>query len=246
MIYQSRAQLLAKGDLVEPLEYKFCKFATSDISAKGLFTGYASRFGNEDSGGDIVQKGAFKSSLAQKEAKRFKLLYEHDTLAPVGYWTDLQEDEKGLLGTGQLMVDDLAKAREVHALMKAGVLDGLSIGYRVRKSSYADRTNQVRVLEDIDLMEISVVMFPMNSEAVISAVKSDPPIDPADVREFEKWLMQDAGLTRSKARQILGGLKTVLLKTMPDAGGEVASTQPDVAWSAPFEDSLRRLVEAIR
>lgn len=226
------------------LEYKFVKFAPTRLdAATGEFSGYASKFGNEDLGGDIVAKGAFTKSLEASGVRGVKMLYEHDCTCPVGFWTDLAEDGNGLLSAGKLMVEDLAKAREVHALLKHGVLDGLSIGYRVVKSS-PDRARQVRVLEEVELKEISLVLFPMNNEAVISSVKSK--VDLPTEREFQCWLQRDAGFSRSEAEQIIAqGFKS-LLKAKRDAGGDgVASTQPDAGLVA-LADELRRLNEAIR
>jgi len=226
------------------VEYGRAFFDIKSFSDKsGEFTGYASVFGNEDLGGDVVKSGAFKASLSERPAGKVKMLYEHDPLQPIGKWLDLAEDGHGLRATGQLMIEDLQKAREVHALMKAGQIEGLSIGYRVRKAS-PDRSNRVRYLEDVELREISTVMFPMNELCDIEVVKSSTDGLPLDIREFERWLMQDAGLTRSKARQIIGGFKC-LLKAKQDAGDGVASTQPDVDWSF-IEDGLRRSIDAAR
>lgn len=228
-----------KDALRGDLEYKFVKFAPTALDDKtGVFAGYASKFGNEDLGGDIVAKGAFATSLKASGVRGVKMLYEHDCTCPVGYWTDLAEDSNGLLSAGKLMVEDLAKAREVHALLKHGVLDGLSIGYRVVKSS-PDRARQVRVLEEVELKEISLVLFPMNTEAVIETVKSSIEGSPLDIREFERWLQRDAGLTRSKSLQVVSRLKS-LLNGKREAVDEVASTPPDVDWSA-IAAGLRRL-----
>jgi HK97 family phage prohead protease len=242
----SRAELYAKGAFAGDLEYKFTKFlAPPEVDAKtGIFTGYASKFGNEDLGGDIVARGAFTKSLEQKNARKFKLLYEHDCLSPVGFWKELAEDSQGLIATGKLMVEDLTKAREVHALMREGVLDGLSIGYRVDKASNDRGNPHVRVLEQIDLKEISVVMFPMNTEAVISSVKAGD-LPRLTEREFQRLLQRDAQLSRSDAVHVIEhGFKS-LLKSKRDAAGEVASKPPDAQLSA-LADELRRLNEAIR
>jgi len=231
------------------LEYKYARFQATDVDITGTFSGYASVFGNEDLGGDVVRKGAFATSLKSNEPRSFKLLYEHDIQQPIGVWEHLSEDDHGLMAKGRLLIEDVAKAKEVHALMKAGVLDGLSIGYHVREAS-RDRSKNVRVLEDIDLKEISVVLFPMNEEAVIAAVKSSPDDLPTE-REFERLLMQDAEqlglprLTRSEIRQfILPGYKS-LLRTKQDAGREVASKPPAADWSA-LTAGLRQLTAAHR
>jgi hypothetical protein len=225
------------------LEYKFVKFAATEVDAKGIFSGYASKFGNEDLGGDIVAKGAFAGSLANTTTRRFKMLYEHDHTCPIGFWTDLAEDSQGLMAKGTLMMDALPKAREVHALMREGVLDGLSIGYRVKKATTDRARPGIRVLEEVDLKEISVVLFPMNEEAVISSVKArtDLPTE----REFQCWLQRDAGFSRSEAEQIIAqGFKS-LLKSKRDAAGEVASTPPDAGMLA-LADEFRRLTGTVR
>lgn len=141
------------------------------LSDDGVFTGYASTFGNEDLGKDVVMPGAFEKSLQRRPAGRVKMLRGHDQSEPIGIWTDLREDAKGLKATGKLILDTV-KGRETHALMKAGAMDGLSIGFRSLKDSF-DRAKGVRFLKELDLPEISIVTFPMNPRATVSAVKSE-------------------------------------------------------------------------
>jgi HK97 family phage prohead protease len=224
-----------------PLDLK--KFAP----ATGEFEGYASTFGNEDQGQDVVCKGAFIKSLTQRPITRVKMLYEHDTTQPIGKWTEAYEDERGLMVKGKLLVDSIAKAREVHALMSEQILDGLSIGFRVAPGgAETDRGSSVRLLKDLELHEISAVLFPMNVEAGITSVKADLLWTE---REFERLFTQDAEqlglpkLTRSEVRMhLMPGIKS-LIKAKQDAGGEkVASKQPDVDWSA-LADGLRRLTD---
>ncbi|HQS18786.1 HK97 family phage prohead protease [Reyranella sp.] len=140
------------------------------VTAEGEFEGYASIFGNEDYGRDIMVAGAFTKSLARRPAGKVKLLRQHYTDEPIGIWTDLVEDSRGLKGRGKLILDTV-KGRETHALMRAGALDGLSIGFRTLKDRF-DRQKGVRFIEEVDLVEISVVTFPANPKAVVSAVKS--------------------------------------------------------------------------
>jgi len=226
------------------LEYKFTKFAPTDLDEKtGIIKGYASTFGNEDQGGDIVVKGAFAASLSGRDVGQVKMLYEHNCYEPVGVWTDLQEDERGLLATGRLLIDVSEKAREVHGFIKAGVLDSLSIGYRVLQADNDRGNPHIRLLKSVDLKEISVVMFPMNEEAVISSVKANHlPTE----REFQRLLQRDAQLSRSEAAHVIEhGFKS-LLKSKRDAAGEVASTATDADAAALLCDKLRRFQEAIR
>jgi HK97 family phage prohead protease len=140
------------------------------VSDDGLFVGYASVFGERDLGGDIVSAGAFQKSLASRPPARVRMLREHNVREPIGTWTEIVEDAKGLKVTGKLVLDTVA-GRETHALMKAGALDGLSIGYRT-KSARMDRAKNARLLDEIDLHEISVVTFGMLPSATVTAVKS--------------------------------------------------------------------------
>lgn len=150
-------------------EVKRAGAALSSIGNDGAFEGYASLFGIADQGGDVVVAGAFRDSLARRGASGVRMLWQHDPAMPIGVWTALVEDVRGLKVVGQL---DLAvgKARELHALMRSGAVDGLSIGFRTDRSRRDARTG-TRRLEKIDLWEISLVTFPMLPQARVSAVK---------------------------------------------------------------------------
>lgn len=141
------------------------------VEADGTFSGYASRFGIVDLGRDLVLPGAFRDSLRQRGARGIKLLFQHDPAEPLGVWLELREDASGLFVRGRVL-PEIARGREVLALMRAGALDGLSIGFRAI-AGRADPKSGVRRLAKIDLWEISVVTFPMQPEARIATVKSD-------------------------------------------------------------------------
>jgi HK97 family phage prohead protease len=145
---------------------------TKAISEEGEFTGYAAIFNNEDLGRDVIVPGAFAKSLQSRPAGKVKMLRQHDTAEPIGVWLDLAEDKKGLRAKGKLILDTV-KGRETYALMRAGALDGLSIGFRTLKDRF-DRQKGIRYLEQVDVPEISIVTFPMNPRAVVSNVKADP------------------------------------------------------------------------
>jgi hypothetical protein len=197
-------------------EVKFTSLDFKRTETDGTFEGYASLFNREDLGRDVVLPGAFRDSLASRGSRGIKLLFQHDANQPIGVWTTLEEDSRGLYAQGRLM-RDVARAREVQALMRAGALDGLSIGFKAVKAR-RDRATGVRHLEKIDLWEISIVTFPLLPEARITSTKHKPFASaPPTEREFERWLTRDAGLTRSEARSILrGGLAG--LKALRDAG----------------------------
>jgi HK97 family phage prohead protease len=147
--------------------------ARARLTAAGSFEGYASLFGAEDQGRDVVMPGAFRASLARAGAASIRMLFQHDPAQPIGAWEVIREDARGLYVRGRLTLD-VARGREILALMREGALDGLSIGFRTRKA-VRDARSGLRRLYEIDLWEISIVTFPMLPDARISAVKAAYP-----------------------------------------------------------------------
>ena len=195
-------------------ERKFAPLDFKRIDNDGSFEGYASLFGQKDMGGDIVMRGAFAKSLAKRGAAGIRMLFQHDPGEPIGVWRTIKEDARGLFVCGQLL-PDIARSREVLTLMREGAIDGLSIGFRTIKGK-SDKKNGVRRLHEIDLWEISIVTFPMLPQARISKVKSAAL---PTTREFERWLVRDAGLTRQNARAVIrSGYKNLASKQ--DAAGD--------------------------
>lgn len=167
----------------------------------GSFEGYASAFGNIDHGMDMVQRGAFANSLAS--GRKVKLLWQHDPNQPIGVWDEIREDERGLYVKGRLS-KDVVKGREAMALLRMGALDSMSIGYRTVEAT-PEAGGRVRKLTKVDLFEISLVTFPMNEQATVTAVKSIK-----TEREFEAFL-RDAGYSRKEAAAItLHGFKAII------------------------------------
>lgn len=174
---------------------------------EGTIEGYGSVFDVVDQGGDIIAPGAFKQSLAS--GRKVKMLYQHDPSAVIGTWKAMDEDQKGLRVLGKILTTVRAGA-EAYEYVKAGAIDGLSIGYRTVKSM--DR-NGKRVIMQAELWEVSLVTFPMNEMSRIDAVKA------ADLseRELERVLTRDAGLTRTVAQRLMAGGYDAI-KAMRDAG----------------------------
>ena len=154
-------------------ELKFTPLDLKRVEPDGAFAGYASLFDREDLGHDIIAPGAFRDSLAKRGAAGIKMLFQHDPNEPIGVWDSLREDARGLYARGRLMLD-VARAREVLALMRAGALDGLSIGFRA-VSGRRDARSGTRRLTKVDLWEISVVTFPLLPEARVAHVKARAP-----------------------------------------------------------------------
>ena len=210
-----------------PFELKTVEIVTHDDGAEvGVFEGLASTFGNRDMMGDLVEPGALSGALARPGA--IKMLWQHDARAPIGVWERVRETAAGLEVKGRLVLD-VQQAREAFALLKAGAVDALSIGFSVlRGGAEFDRERSLRRIKAVDLCEISVVTFPANPKARVARIKA------ADVsaswgasrgghglpteREFERLLMRDAGLSRSQARRVLSSGYKALLTTR-DAGG---------------------------
>lgn len=204
------------------LKFKQIAFKASAVNDDGTFEGYGSVFGNVDSYMEIVAPGAFAESLNERAATGDPLpaLWQHNTDQPIGGYDTLVEDEKGLKVAGFLMVNEIAQAREAHALMKRRVVKGLSIGYYITESSRDDKTG-IRTLTKLDLREISIVTFPANDQAQVEAVKmalahGELP----DVRTFEKFL-QEQGYSRKQAEAISARGYKHLLGSGDPAGGDL-------------------------
>ena len=125
--------------------------------------GYASLFWRRDLNDDIVAKGAFAKSLAKSGSARVRMLHQHDSSGLIGAWDVVREDEQGLYVAGRVF-DFTPQGRLVQGLIRAGVLDGLSIGFRTKKAR-RDQSGRLRVLTEVELWEVSLVTFPMLSGA---------------------------------------------------------------------------------
>lgn len=139
------------------------------IHEDGTVEGYASLFGAIDQARDMVVRGAFAQTLRQKSVHRVPMLFQHDPAEPVGVWLELREDSQGLYARGRL-IPEVARGRELLALIRSGAIDGLSIGFRTVKGRIDPRT-RVRSLLAVDLWEISIVTFPLLAGARVHAVK---------------------------------------------------------------------------
>ena len=170
--------------------------AYHDEEEKGTFEGYGSIFGNVDLGNDVITNGAFTKSIHRTGPKGVKLLYQHKTDMPIGVFEKIEEDKKGLKVKGRLAMGTQA-GRETYELMKMGALDGLSIGFQTSaKGAHYDPKTKRRIIKEVELMEISVVTFPMNPRAKIRKVKGQD----VSIREWENGLRDAFALSRSEAK----------------------------------------------
>jgi len=174
-----------------------CEYKDIESDEDGSFEGYASIFNNKDLGNDVIRRGSFLKTLQERNAKSIKLLYQHKTDEPIGVIDSMEEDNKGLYLKGRLAMGT-QKGKEVYELMKMGALDSMSIGYRLNPDSYKyDDKNKRRVIKEIDLMEVSLVTFPMNPKAKVTKVK----LAEMNVREIEHYLRDEGGMSVALAKQ---------------------------------------------
>lgn len=216
------------------MEYKFTALDDVEVAADTrTIKGYASVFGDVDSYGDTIIKGAYSATIKANKTG-LPMLWQHNTDNLIGRWTSLKEDDKGLIVEGRLTPGH-SMAEDVYASLKNGDVDGMSIGFSIPAGGASERGDGVRVLKKIDLREVSVVVMPADRNALISAVKA------ADMqrREFRALLqkaMRDAGceLSRKDAEALLDSGFGALTATR-DAGGQ---HEPEAVKSA--------LLDAIR
>ncbi|ELR66056.1 hypothetical protein C942_00498 [Photobacterium marinum] len=179
-------------------------FSIKEINEEGRFSGYANVADYKDHAGDVTRKGAFLNSIKAitESGRKIPMLWQHQRDQVIGVYDVLKEDEHGLYVEGQLVLE-VQKACEAHALMKAGAISGLSIGYVVKKETYDSSTN-TNYLEEVELKEISVVTFPCNELSRVETVKSligdgEVPTE----RQMEKALKEQFGLSQKQVKAFL-------------------------------------------
>lgn len=203
----------------------------------GIVTGYASVFGNVDDGYDVVNRGAFTKTLSENGGVMPVLLCHDDDDLPVGVTSSAAEDDYGLLVTMELNLDT-QRGREAFALVKQGALRGLSIGYRAVKEAW---NGIVRQLLEVQLYEVSLVVFGMNELATITGTKAARIAAAISVAERD----QKAGRVLSEASRTLLGqaiesLTALLASSEPadatpasggaaDSGKAAANNEPAIA-----------------
>lgn len=220
-------------------ETKRAGLALETIEMDGSFSGYASLFGEVDLGRDAIASGAFRKSIGKRGMSGIRMLWQHDSNEPIGVWTTIREDARGLFVEGRL-AKGVGKAREVLDLMRNGALDGLSIGFRTVRARKDPKTGVRHILE-ADLWEISVVTFPMLESARVSSVKGRTL---PTIREFERWLTRDAGLTRNEAKTVIakGFASLASRSALPGAGGRDARSPHSDTLAERIRSAARTLI----
>lgn len=198
----------ASADAMKTKAFAFQVKATGDT---GEIEGYVSVFGVRDSYNEVVMPGAFADSLAKhkREGTKPLMLWQHNPDEPIGVWNDLSDDGKGLNGKGQLL-QGVKRADEALIMLKAGAIQGMSIGYREVDVEPPDNGGPRKLIK-LDLIEASIVSFPANRRARVDIVKSDARMsdfarrlrdgDPPSIKEFED-VLREAGIPKAMAVQI--------------------------------------------
>jgi HK97 family phage prohead protease len=145
--------------MLERLETK----SILDLSSDGTITGLAWVWDSPDRTGDIIERGAVSYP------DKLPLLWQHDQSQPIGIWNSFESTDKGFEVTGRLLVQEIAKAAEARALIQAGAVTGLSIGFQTKAAK--PRKGGGRIISALDLLEVSVVSIPAHPGAQITSTK---------------------------------------------------------------------------
>lgn len=182
------------------------------VQEDGFFSGYLAVFNNIDSHGDVIRKGAFLKTIEEwnSKGKYPAIFWNHDPDEPIGVFTLMREDEKGLYVEGRLLISDIVRAKSTYALMKVKAIDGMSIGYITIQATHDPQT-MIRELLELELVEGSIVAFPSNPNSLISSVKSKlQDGELPSLPEFEKFL-RESGFSKTQATVIASkGLRHLL------------------------------------
>lgn len=231
---------------IERMAVSLGEVKLADDEAEMTFSGYGAVFGNVDSYGDVIAKGAFKSTLA--EAKRSgiwpAMLSQHggmfgDDSTPIGVYTEMREDDVGLYVEGKFA--NTPRGKEAHELLKMKprpAYSGLSIGFRATEWTMRTKPEEPRrTLKAVDLLEVSLVTFPANTKARVMSVKSD--FNPRVIEDS----LREAGLSRADSVKAVAVLKSMLLRDE----AEPETTPRDEDGSAvKSEAELVKLAERIK
>ena len=213
------------------MEHKTLPLEIKADGDEGVIAGYGSVFDNEDAYGDVVMRGAFSETLTKRMPK---MLWQHDTWEPVGKWTEAREDDRGLYLSGKLAVNS-TKGRDAYELVKAGALDGLSIGYRVSED---EMRGDSRYLKKIDLYEVSLVTIGANDRALIDSVKAGDITE----RDLERELKR-MGFSGTASKALIAGGWKRYQDVLRDAG--VVGPEDDPREVDELKQSLETLIASI-
>jgi len=170
---------------------------------QGVFSGYASVFGNVDSYGDTIFAGAYEKSISDRE-RPVQMRWNHYGDI-IGKWTRMEEDETGLYVEGELTPGH-SKAMDVYASLVHGAISGLSIGYKPKR--FTENETGGLDLHEIDLVEVSIVESPADNSAHVARIKASVE-EATSIKDFEN-ILRESGYSRTSATWFVEGLKRQL------------------------------------
>ena len=224
-------------------EIKSFPFKLDALNDAGEFSGYASTFGAVDLGGDVIEKGAYTKTLKESQG-RIPILDHHDPTRQIGWNVQAHEDERGLFVRGLLDLNVRA-ARERQSLMKMaqsiGGRTGLSIGFRTIKEEPDRKRPNIRRLKEVQLIEYSVVTFPMNPQAGVVSVKAKEQL-------IGQFLQNAVGLDELQTQLAISNLKSLLSKNNEPghAHSNYLKLGADIPNWEPLRLSLCRLLSSVK
>ncbi len=219
------------------MEHKSLDLADCEIKfaqSEGAFSGYASVFGNVDSKKDIIMPGAFADVL--KSGDPVHVYVNHGWLRdelPVGSWSGLKEDTKGLFGDANLVMQ-MPTAVNAYWAMKSELVNGLSIGFLPDMSKVERKSDGTRVIHGIKyLKEISIVTNPANDATRIVSVKFKDELGQCESERDIEQLLRDAGLGKWESKAVVSRAKAIFLGR--DAQDDAEAKSMDAAILARIQ-----------
>jgi HK97 family phage prohead protease len=194
-------------------------------NAMGVFSGYASVWNSVDKGGDQIKAGAYAKTIQEWNGKGMmpQMLFYHDMEEIIGEWTKMVEDEKGLYVEGRLWIkgdERIEAAVKAYNILKSNSVRGLSIGYRAKDFDVQELQDggRIRVLKEIDLLEVSIAPWAMEPKASVTDVKAQADGEGGNTptkREVEK-VLRDAGFSRTQSKAFIsGGFDAAMVRDEP-------------------------------
>ena len=190
---------------------KVCQLQALEEDGEWKISGYASVFGNRNSYGFQIRKGAYSKLLS--EGINPKMYFNHNSYGlPIGKWTHLQEDENGLKVEG-VLTKGISLAQDVYQAVKAGTVDGLSVGIAWKSADEVELDDgTVEVTTISRLSEISVVTYPSDGKARVTQVLSADEVDEKiealqSVRDLENFFHDEFQLSKRQSGWLLSKAK---------------------------------------
>lgn len=230
------------------------KTAAARVEVKGEGEGgilhikaYALAFGNIDSRGDIIMPGACDGFLAGPDADRMALCWQHDRATVIGKITDKGVDDYGMWIEADVL--PTSAGNDAAILLKNGAVKEFSIGYRANKYHYEHKEGydyDIRILEDITVVEVSLVTTAANPEAILISAKADPEHN----QESKQTINQTPSMTPEEIKEMQDRIEkaatekvTAEIKSLQD---KLTEAKSDTAAKEKEIENLDKSVKSLK